>query len=404
MALKIVRNDITKMEVDAIVNTANAKVFVGNGCDRAIYEAAGYETLLSYRKENIGEVKEGEVFLTPGFSLGAKNIIHAVSPQFIDGSHKEDEKLRKVYKKALQLAEKNSFKSVAFPLISTGSFGYPKEEGLRIAIDGINEFLKEKDLLVYLTVFDEESLKLGQKVTPELEEYINSNYVEKAIKDEYMAGAASCAASQAISPRVSDDLYINRASARLLAENYLSGEEKEKKKRRPMSFLANILPSEKSAKGSEERSLAFEEKTIELETVEKSDEEYDEMQSVISDGLKERMKHLTDTFSEYLLYLIESKGMNNASVYKNAVVDKKTFSKIKNNPDAHPQKITALCLCVGARLNLDETKDLLSRAGYALSPCDKTDVIFSYFIENGIYDMVEIDIQLENHGLECVIK
>ena len=119
--------------------------------------------------------------------------------------------------------------------------------------------------------------------------------------------------------------------------------------------------------------------------------------------LEERMKHLSDTFSEYLLYIIEEKQMANAEVYKRALVDKKTFSKIKNNADYHPQKLTALCLCVGARLNLDETKDLLARAGYALSPCDKTDVIFSYFIENGIFDMIEIDIQLEGHGLPCII-
>ena len=103
------------------------------------------------------------------------------------------------------------------------------------------------------------------------------------------------------------------------------------------------------------------------------------------------------------MYLIAQKGLSNADVYKRAIVDKKVFSKIKNNPNAHPQKITALCLCVGAGLNLDETKDLLARAGYALSPCDKTDIIFSYFIENGIYDMIEIDIQLEEHGLSYLI-
>lgn len=113
---------------------------------------------------------------------------------------------------------------------------------------------------------------------------------------------------------------------------------------------------------------------------------------------------MSDTFSEYLLYLIKEKGLANAEVYKRAIVDKKLFSKIKNNAEYHPQKMTAMCLCVGARLNMDETRDLLARAGYALSPCDKTDVIFSYFIENGIYDMIELDIQLEEHGLKCLIS
>ena len=112
---------------------------------------------------------------------------------------------------------------------------------------------------------------------------------------------------------------------------------------------------------------------------------------------------MSDTFPEYLLYLIQKNGLENADVYKRAIVDKKVFSKIKNNPDYHPKKMTALCLCIGAKLNIDESRDLLARAGYALSPCDKTDIIFSYFIENGIYDMIELDIQLEEHGLPCII-
>ena len=120
-------------------------------------------------------------------------------------------------------------------------------------------------------------------------------------------------------------------------------------------------------------------------------------------GLEERMSHLSDSFSRYLMFLIEDRGMTNAEVYKRAVVDRKVFSKIKNDEDYHPQKITALCLCIGAKLNLDETRDLLGRAGYALSPSDRTDIIFSYFIENGIYDMIELDIVLEEYGLPCVI-
>lgn len=131
----------------------------------------------------------------------------------------------------------------------------------------------------------------------------------------------------------------------------------------------------------------------------------DEDQAIIlEEKLKERLSHQTDTFSEYLLYIIKQKGMENAEVHKRAAVDKKLFSKIKNNPEYHPQKITALCLCVGARLNLDETRDLLTRAGYALSPCDLTDIIFSFYIENEHYDIIDIDIQLEEHGLPCIIK
>jgi len=124
----------------------------------------------------------------------------------------------------------------------------------------------------------------------------------------------------------------------------------------------------------------------------------------VDSQIAERMKHIEDSFAEYLLYIIDERGMENAEVYKRALVDKKTFSKLKNNPDYHPTKLTALCLCVGAMLNLDETKDLLARAGYALSPSDKTDIIFSYFIENKYYDIIEIDIKLEEYGLPCLIS
>lgn len=126
--------------------------------------------------------------------------------------------------------------------------------------------------------------------------------------------------------------------------------------------------------------------------------------TVDDSALNERLAHMSDTFTDYLMYLIDNKGMNNAEVYKRALVDKKTFSKIKTNSNYHPQKITVLCLCIGAKLNLDESRDLLARAGYALSPCDITDVIFSYFIENQIYDMIELDIQLEEHGVKCIIS
>ena len=121
-------------------------------------------------------------------------------------------------------------------------------------------------------------------------------------------------------------------------------------------------------------------------------------------AIKERIAHLSDTFQEYLMYLIETKGLTNADVYKRALLTKQLFSKIKLNPEYHPDKGTAMRLCVGVKLNLDETKDLLARAGYALSPCEKRDVIFSYFIEKGVYDMIEIDIALEEHGAECFIE
>ncbi len=330
MPFKIVRNDITKMDTEAIVNTANAHAAVGTGCDHAVYKAAGYEELLAYRKERIGYVPEGEAFITPGFHLPAKYIIHAVSPQYRDGNQQEENKLRSCYRNSLRLAGEHHIASIAFPLISTGGFGYPKEEGMRIAVDEIHAFLLKNEMQVYLVVFDDKAVSLGKKIYPGLEAFIDQNYAEEKSAEEY--------------------------------GTWYSGATESK---RP---------------------------------------DYCAEQSLLESGLEERMNHISDTFSQYLMYLIQKKGMDNAEVYKRAIVDRKIFSKIKNHPDYHPQKLTALCLCIGAKLTLGESKELLARAGYALSPCDKTDIIFLYFIENGIYDMIELDIQLEEHGLPCVIS
>lgn len=344
MPLRIVRNDIVKMTTDAIVNTANDHAAVGTGCDGAVYRAAGYDELLNYRREYIGFVEEGGAFITPGFGLNARYIIHAVSPRFIDGDHGEEEKLRSCYRKSLQLAKENGVRSIAFPLISTGGFGYPKEEGLRIAVDEINAFLFENEMDIFLVVFDEKSTRLGEKIYPDLETYIDLHYVEVANDNEYAP------------------IGFGFSTARLGQSRNIE--------------LAYCV--------KEDASVYFSERH--------------------GSKLDERIKHISDTYSEYLMYLIHEKNLTSKEVYDGSIVSKKVFSKIKNNRDYHPNKQTALRLCIGARLNLDEAKDLLARAGYALSPCDKTDIIFSYFIENEIYDIIELDIQLEEHGLPCAIS
>ena len=395
MPFKIVRNDITKMKTDAIVNTANEYPEVGPGCDRAVYEAAGYDELLSYRKEHIGYVEQGEAFLTPGFDLPAKYIIHAVSPLYVDGSIGEEELLRSCYRKSLALAKEIGIRSIAFPLISTGSFGYPKEEGMRIAVDEIHAFLLSSNLLVYLVVFDEKATRMGRNLYPDLEAYIDHNYVEKKREEEYGSPWYPGAAAGNL-PRESAPAESARAdSAR--ADNI----PVRKPGRR--GFLQSVIGRKKDAGTVEafnELSVAEAFPQAPTASFMSDDSAIEEMERKLS----ERMKHMADTFPEYLLYLISQKGMENSEVYKRAIVDKKVFSKIKNNPNYHPQKLTALCLCIGAKLNLDESKDLLARAGYALSPCDKTDIIFSYFIENKIFDMFELDFQLEEHGLPCIIS
>lgn len=350
------------MQVDAIVNTANSKPKYSSGTDTAVYKVAGEEELLAERKK-IGYMNEGEVAITPGFKLPAKYIIHAVSPRYIDGSSGEENRLRDCYKKSLALAVQHECKSIAFPLIATGSFGYPKEEGMRIALDEINAFLMKQDMLVYLVVFDTAATKLGLNLYPDLEAYIDHNYVCDKREEEY------------------GDRYFG--SVRSDDTGYVAyrGER------------ADLEVKLKSAPICKE-SKVFDE----------FDDDYYDFLEENESALKERMDHMSDTFQEYLMHLIGVKKLTNAEVYKRAIVTKQLFSKIKLNPKYHPDKATAMCLCVGAKLNLDETKDLLARAGYALSPCDKRDIIFSFFIEHEVFDMIEIDIALEEHGLPCFIE
>ena len=387
MPFKIVRNDITKMRCDAIVNTANIKPIIGSGCDYAVYKAAGKRRLSEYREKNIGEVPEGDVFLTPGFRLPARYIIHAVIPLYIDGAHGEEEKLRVCYRKSLSLAWEQRCRSIAFPVISTGSFGYPKQEGIRIAADEIQAFLQNHEMLIYLVVFDAQSARYGKRFDKDLQAYIDENYVDAKHHEEY--GIQTMALQREQDDEVCrpdetelDDALRQPDGTDLDDESFSPYEDD--------LYEDNLYEDDLYEEDSDEDS-------------DEDSEEENAFTQLHESKLEERMKHLTDSFSEYLLYLIEEKGMTNADVYKRALVDKKTFSKIKNHADYHPQKMTAMCLCMGAKLNLDETRDLLARAGYALSPCDKTDIIFSYFIENQIYDMIELDIQLEEHGLSCLI-
>lgn len=371
MPFKIVRNDITRMRVAAIVNTANQAPTYSTGVDTAVYMAAGVEELLAERKK-IGYMEEGDVAITPGFKLPAKHIIHAVSPCYINGTSGEEDKLRACYKKSLNLAYMNKCESIAFPLISTGNFGYPKEEAMRVAVDEINAFLLKHEMLVYLVVFDTKSTELGLKLNPALEAYIDHNYVcdqrEKEYGDRYFGSVAKS------SPNYNA---------------YTLCREKVEKQTK-LCIDSEIVCDKHKMEAPRMESLNI-------------DDFYDFLEEKES-ALNERMQHMSDTFQEYLFYLIKTKGLTNAEVYKRAIITKQTFSKIKINPQYHPDKSTAIRLCVGARLSLDETIDLLARAGYALSPCDKRDIIFSFFIENKVYDMIEIDIALEEHGLPCFIE
>lgn len=310
MGFHLVNEDITEMNVDAIVNAANNDLFPGGGVCGAIYDAAGFSKLYEACMK-IGHVDTGKAVITPGFELKARYIIHTAGPVYIDGKHNEAELLKSCYKESLKLALDNHVTSIAFPLISAGIYGYPKGEAYDIACQAIREFLDSNDMDVYLTIIDNYFL---------IERY----------KDE---------CSKIISE-------INKA------------------KQQDYSFE------------NEPNSNAFGFITIKPHKAKSK--------------IEEAISNVNDTFSEYLLKLIDRSGMTDVEVYKKAEIDRKLFSKIRSDKNYRPAKKTVLYFCLALKLNIDDTKDLLNKAGYSLSDSIKEDVAFEYFIENKEYDIYKI--------------
>lgn len=335
MPFQIIRNDITKVHADAIVNTANPKPVIGSGTDSGIYAAAGAEQLLSARKK-IGDIQPGQAAETPAFQLDAKYIIHTVGPLWIDGMHGETEVLRSCYDQSLALADKLGCKSIAFPLIATGVYGFPKDKALDIATSAIGKYLLTHDMKVMLVVFDRKAVKLSSDLFGGIEAYIDEHYIQEKRRQEY-----------------GDNMQSRRMlEERRLAPSYWNHEAEA------LSPPVALPPS----RGA-----------INLDN--------------LSDTL-------TETFQQRLFRLIDQRGLDDVTVYKRACVDRKVFSTIRKKVDYMPKKRTALALAIALELNMDETADLLSRAGMALSPSSMTDVILSYCISNQIYDTIQIDTAL----------
>lgn len=334
MPFFIVRNDITEMNTDAIVNTANPLPMVGSGVDKAIYEKAGWKELLELRKA-IGNIEVGNVAITPALNLKAKYIIHAVGSRWRGGNSDEEILLRTCYKNALTLAQEKKCKSIALPLISTGNYGFPKEMAFKIAIEEIKTFLLENEMLVYLVVFDKDSLYVSQKLFADVKSYVDEHYVKSSLDEEYCY-----------------------------------------EKRRLSNFNAREI---------EDSCKCYSAKTFSLPTGTVA------CNKTIERKLEDLLSDLDDTFSEALLKWIDAKNLSDPEVYKRANLDRKLFSKIKNNKNYKPSKNTAIALALALELNLDETKDFIGRAGYALNGCYKFDVIVEYFIKDKNYDIDEIN-------------
>ena len=359
MPFQIVRNDITKMHVDAIVNTANPMPVYGTGTDTAVYEAAGREKLLAKRQE-IGAVERGTSVITEGFELPAKYIIHTVGTGWRGGNEGEEAVIRNCYRSVFKLAVDNGIESLAIPLLASGSYGFPKGIALRIALSEIEAFMAGSDMDVYLVVFDEKSFELSTELYGDIDQYINDNYVEEKKREEYAppyerdAGALSRKKAKKRFPEAFEKLSALCENAEIP---------------KPSSAAMAQMPSfERIERPGQPRSL------------------------------EEVVRNLDKTFMELVFSFADAKGLSDVEVQKRANLDRKAFSKLKCGTTKNPSKATALALAIALELDLDDTKDLLSRAGLALSPCSKQDVIVQYFIERKAYDIYEINVALFEHG------
>ena len=384
MPLEIIRNDITKVRADAIVNTANPNVAVGRGVDTAIYNAAGREQLLAERAK-IGPLDPGECAVTPAFGLQAKYIIHTVGPAWEGGDRGEVETVARCYRGSLEKARELECESVAFPLISAGTYGFPKDVALKTAIAEITGFLFANEMTVYLVVYDKEAFEVSGKAFSEIRSFIDEKDVirpqydpstgRRLDFDERIYRCVDGAAPSAGWKPDSSELTYNSAPAASRPAQKLEGAPKKRK----VGIFGSILPDRTERPRRERKDT--------LGIIAEEEPKIAEKPGNLDDLLKTR----DDTFQEYLFRIIDRKGLEDPEVYKKANIDRKHFSKIRSNKYYNPSKKTALALAVALELNLDETRDLLLKAGLALNHSSTFDLIMEYCINNRITDIYEIN-------------
>jgi O-acetyl-ADP-ribose deacetylase (regulator of RNase III) len=328
MPIKIIRQDITKIKCDSIVDPTDAHYSHGGGVDAAIHEAAGAE--LYHACVEQGTLEVGKAVITPAFALPCKYVIHTVGPWWRGGDYGEEALLRSCYREVLKLAIANKCKSIAIPLIASGTFGFPKDKVLKIAVDEISNFLFDNEMLVYIVVYDKTSYSISEKLFTDIVDYIDDNYNTEG----WLAPSRSTISkSIAIHPMLQDRHQKADVDFDICASNAMLSEE----------------------------------------------------------GLDDILKKLDESFSQMLIRKIDEKGITDAECYKKANVDRKLFSKIRSNVNYKPSKTTVIAFAIALELSLDETEDMLRKAGFALSHSNKFDIIIEYFISHKNYNIHEIN-------------
>ena len=344
MPFEMIRNDITKMNTDAIVNAANRSLLGGGGVDGAIHRAAGPELLEECR--TLGGCETGEAKITKGYRLPARYVIHTVGPVWHGGTYGEKELLSACYRHSLELAAANGCESIAFPMISAGAYGYPKDQALSVAVDEITRFLLDHEMMVWLVVFGHEELVTGKKLFRDIREYIDDVYAEKHIRPniEYSRRRRWQEDEKAaldLDMRISQSIYEDACC---------SAAPEPAAARKESAPMPAAMP------------------------------DWDNL-----------LKQTDEGFSAALLRLIDKRGWTDAECYKKANVDRKLFSKIRSNPNYKPSKPTACAFAVALELSLRDTRELLKKAGFSLTRSSRFDIVVEYCVKHGIYNVFEIN-------------
>lgn len=389
MPFKIIKNDITKVKADAIVNTVNPNVKIGEGVEYAIYNAAGKDELLKAR-EKLGYMPPGEVGITPAFKLDAKYIIHVSSPVWTGiwyGERppesvftKETILLGDCYMKALYMAAENGCKSIAFPLLATGTYKFPKEIGMAVAVMAFTDFLKNYDMEIFLVVFGEGSSNISGSLFRKVKRFVDYEEI--------------CACAE-LAPR--DDLDWIDGSTIDDSYSFDDGNHYYYNDGRAKSYWDIGEDDDDELYYEIPSGLHKSPKSHKSPKTHKHTESHKYSRS-LEESLKKIHKY---SFAGYLQQLINKKGMKNSEVYATANITKQYFSKLINGK-VNPSKEKVIALAIGLHLNMDETKDILKVAGYAFSPYSQTDIVVKYFINNEDYNVIKLDILLYDFGLDPI--
>ena len=369
MPLQIIRQDITRFPCDAVVNAAKKSLLGGGGVDGAIHRAAGPELLNECR--TLGGCPTGEARITKGYRLPCKYVIHTVGPVWRGGSHGEQALLESCYRSSLALAAEYNCETVAFPLISSGIFGYPKDQALRAAVDTIADFLADHDMTVYILIYDRAGFRIGKKLYAGVRSYISDHYVE-----DHTDHAVEKARRAAVEARFASAAPPDASSRTGIFPGFMGLRKSEAA---PMAGAAFPL----------ERAAAPE--SADSEELEEAGFPAAEAASADTLSLDEMLDQIDESFSQMLLRKIDERGMTDAQCYKKANIDRKLFSKIRSNIHYKPSKPTAAAFAIALELPLPEARDLLSKAGFALSHSSKFDIIIEYFLVHGNYNIFEIN-------------